>query len=67
MYYACTIGAEKRLVIEDATKKKRILESVHNSSHFGVNRTLDSVSMRYYWPGLTKDVKNYVSVKKCKK
>ncbi len=37
------------------------MEWVHNASHLGINRTLDMVSARYYWPGLTTDVKNYVS------
>ena len=49
-------------MIEDASRRTRILESVHDSSHFGVNRTLDLVASKYYWPGLTKDVKQYVSV-----
>ena len=60
----CTIGIaelEKRLVIEQVQKRKRVIESIHSSSHFGVNRTLDLVSSRYYWPGLTNDVKQYVS------
>ncbi len=55
------IGAEGRVVIENTSQRKRILESVHNSSHFGINRTLDLVSHNYYWPGLTKDVKYFVS------
>ena len=37
------------------------MESIHNTSHFGVNCTLDLVSSKYYWPGLTNDVKQYVS------
>ena len=52
-------------MIEDASRRARILESVHDSSHFGVNRTLDLVASKYYWPGLTKDVKQYVSVSFC--
>ena len=39
------------------------MESIHNSSHFGINRTLDLVSSKYYWPGLANDVKQYVSTK----
>ena len=49
------------MVIEDASKRQRILESVHNTSHLGINRTLDMVSSQYYWPGLTNYVKAYVS------
>ena len=50
-------------MIDDTAQKKRIVSSVHDSSHLGVNRTLDLVSTKYYWPGLTKfnDVKHYAS------
>lgn len=30
------------------------------SAHLGVQKTIDRVLDRYYWPGLSKDVKNYV-------
>ena len=53
--------AEGRMVVEDASKRQRILESVHDASHLGINRTLHLVSSKYYWPVLTKDVKDYVS------
>ena len=48
------------MVIECEVKRKRIISSIHASSHLGVNRTLDMVN-KYYWPGLTDDVKQYVS------
>ena len=51
----------ERLVVEDPEKRKRLVSSVHDSSHFGVNRTLDMICSKYYWPGLTSDVKCYVS------
>ena len=50
-------------MVEDVNKRTRVMESIHNSSHFGINRTLDLVSSKYYWPGLTNDVKQYVSTK----
>ncbi len=49
------------MVVEDAGKRQWILESVHNTNHPGINRTLDLVSSKYYWPGLTNNVKVYVS------
>ena len=52
---------EPRLVIEDAGRRKRIVASLHDGSHLGVNRTLDLVTEKYYWPGLTAAVKDYVS------
>ena len=51
----------KRLVVEDHQKRKRIVASVHDSNHLGINRTVDLVSSKYYWPGQSKDVINYVS------
>ena len=48
-------------MVEDVNKRNRVMENIHNSSHFGINRTLDLVSSKYYWPGLTNDVKQYVS------
>ncbi len=50
-----------RLVVEDVEKQRRIVSSTHDLSHFGVHRTNDTVSRKYYWPGLFKDVKRYVS------
>ena len=57
------IGAlvEERLVVEDPDRRKRIVLSIHDTSHMGLNRTTDMVSAKYYWPGLTSDVKAYVS------
>ena len=53
--------ARERLVVEDPDRRKRIVASIHNTSHMGLNRTTDMVSGKYYWPGLTSDVKAYVS------
>ena len=51
----------KRLVVEDQEKKKRIVASIHDSNHLGINRTLDLVVSKYYWPGQSTDVIKYVS------
>ena len=48
-------------MIEDPDQRKRIVSSIHDTSHMGLNRTTDMVSGKYYWPGLTSDVKAYVS------
>ena len=50
-----------RLVVQDLTKRKRIITSTHDGSHFGLNRTNSMVSSKYYWPGLFSDVRQYVS------
>ena len=52
---------QPRLVVEDPAKRKRVIASLHDSNHLGINRTLDMVNAKYYWPGLTKAVKDYVS------
>ena len=53
--------AVERLVVEDIAQLKRIISSIHDTSHLGVNRTLDMVAGKYYWPGLSSDVRAYVS------
>ena len=42
-------------------KRKRILTNAHDSGHLGVNIMLDLVS-KYYWPRLSEEVKEYVSM-----
>lgn len=49
------------MVIESSKKKRRIISSIHGSNHLGVQRTNDLVSKKYYWPGLYKDIVEYVS------
>ena len=52
---------QERMVIEDPDQQNRIISSIHDTSHMGLNRTTDMVAVKYYWPGLTNDVKAYVS------
>lgn len=54
---------EERLVIEDPKQRARIISSVHDSCHLGLNRTNDVLASKYYWPGMSKDVGSYVSMK----
>ena len=37
-----------------------LLKSIHNS-HLGVNGCLNRARECLYWPGMTGDIKNYVS------
>ena len=60
-YYIFKKGDEKRLVVEDKEQRKRIIGAIHDPSHMGVNRTLDMITAKYYWPGQTNEVKEYVS------
>jgi len=54
-----------RLVVQQVDKRKRIIASIHNASHLGLNRTNDMVAQKYYWPGLFMDVRAYVSFWMC--
>ena len=56
------LGTKKRLVIEEKAQRDRIITSIHDSSHMGVNRTVDMITEKYYWPGQTSDIKEYVSM-----
>ena len=47
----------------DEKDKQRALQSCHShptSGHFGVSKTWQRISERFYWKGLSKDVKNMV-------
>ena len=50
-----------RLVVGGKTKEDYFKHSC-DLSHFGVHRTNDVVSRKYYWPGLFNDVKSDVSL-----
>ena len=52
---------QERLVVEDPDQRKRIVSSIDDTAHMGLNRTTDMVSGKYYWPGFAADVKSYVS------
>ena len=47
--------------MEDQEKRKQIVATIHDFSRLGINRTLDLVASKYYWPGQSKDVMKYVS------
>ena len=40
----------ERLVVEEEHLRSRIVRSVHDANHLGVNRTRDMISSKYYWP-----------------
>ena len=40
--------AVERLVVEDIAQRKRIISSIHDTSHLGVKWTQDMVAGKYY-------------------
>ena len=44
-------------------ERKAAIESVHcveTGGHLGIDKTLDKLKERFFWPELTKDVKTYI-------
>ncbi|KAF6216167.1 hypothetical protein GE061_000506 [Apolygus lucorum] len=44
-------------VIVPKELRQQILLNAHNFGHFGRKRTLSEIRLRYYWSGMTKDVR----------
>ena len=54
---------EKVLIVLPQSQQKDVLRLLHDNvsaGHMGVEKTTNRVRERYYWPGYTKDVKEYV-------
>lgn len=57
---------DSQLVIVDHDEKKTVMRNLHaglGGGHFGMNKTIEKVGERYWWPGFTNDVRDFV--KKC--
>ena len=55
-------------VLMDVKEQQRALSSCHScptSGHFGVTKTWRRLAERFYWRGMSRDVKKFVSVKEC--
>ncbi|KNZ47788.1 hypothetical protein VP01_6146g2, partial [Puccinia sorghi] len=55
---------EKIVVPDNPSLKLSILESRHDSplaGHFGKEKTYSLISQDFSWPGMTRDVKDYVN------
>ena len=56
------------LYIKDAKTKKQIINRCHiglAGNHEGRDRTLAKIAQKYFWPGLSKDVRIWVSYLSC--
>ena len=47
----------KEQIVVPRTLRQKLLLTAHNFGHFGRKRTLTELRQRYYWPGMTKDVR----------
>lgn len=67
LFYVRHKDTEKELnvkVVRGAEEAERIFKEFHASKaggHSGRKITIDSVSNRYYWPGMTVDIEKWVS------
>lgn len=57
-------------IVVPSNKRNEVMDDCHippSSSHGGYHKTIDRVRRSYYWPGMDKDVRNYVrSCEVCK-
>jgi hypothetical protein len=56
------IDGTKVVLKEDVNN---ILKEFHGSAfggHSGINKTREAINLRYWWPGITEDIKKYVSI-----
>lgn len=54
---------DAQLVIVSDTEKANIMEAVHSGlggGHFGMNRTIEKIAERYWWPHFAIDAKEFV-------
>lgn len=54
---------DSRLCIPDYNLRLQLIAKLHNESHVGCDRTLQLVSLSYFWPTLRHDVERFV--KRC--
>ena len=57
-------GLEKLQIIVPFSERRNILREYHDkrtAGHLGINKTIARIKSKFYWPGLSKDVKRYVN------
>ena len=55
---------QKLLKVVRRFELEPVMYFMHNhllSAHFGIQATKDKVKEKYYWPGMSKDIKEYVN------
>lgn len=61
-YVGGKLKKKPRLVVQDLAEQQRLIETTHNTAHFGRDKTLSVLNERYYWPDMYKQICAYVSV-----
>lgn len=54
---------QERIYVEDVECRETIIKLRHDGrvgGHFGVTKTIEGVAREFWWPGLPKDIKQYV-------
>ena len=63
------LGVHQYVLVVPPVLRFDILASAHGDSsagHFGIQRTFDTLRLKYFWPGMYRDVTNWVkSCEKC--
>lgn len=60
--YALEQDTSFKLVVPSCNRTEIISENHDKptAGHFGINKTVKRIALRYYWPKLLKEVKNYI-------
>jgi len=67
LFYIRHKGTDKQLkvkVVRGAAEADSIFKEFHASEaggHSGKEKTINAISSRYYWPGMSVDIENWVS------
>ena len=62
-YIGGKVKQRPRLVVQSEEEQLRLIQTTHDTAHFGRDKTLSQLSERYYWPEMYSQVCTYVSVK----
>lgn len=60
--FECDDGETKALLIAPSEIRAQIFNQLHNArtgGHLGRDKTINSIKRRFYWPGLTSDVRRW--------
>ena len=44
-----------------SAQRHAIISAIHGEAHLGFNKTLSQVKLKWYWPGMTSEIRRYVA------